>query len=339
VTTLKVNVVVACTDRKTARPAPELQLRHYREGTTEERLFRWVTALRDSESPPITVAQLYAGDHWYVARNIPATAPAHVEATIWVSSAGYGLLSLDQRIRPYSATFSSRHADSVTVRSTHGTWDEVQTWWAGLASNRKRLLGDSHPLTVTELAELHPTTPLLVAAAPQYIRAMAADLRLTRGRLKDPELLSIFSAGTRQLRELSSHLIPLHGGFQARVDGTAPPYLKGCYPSLNVRVAALAIQTAEESELRASALREHFTNIARALPPPRLFSRRRVSLADVESFIRGRLAENPYLKHSPLLREFRESGRALEQGKFKEIVARLRAESATTETADPARLR
>jgi hypothetical protein len=335
VSVLRVNVLVACTDRKTAAPTPELQLRWYREGTTDERVTRWVVALLNSSTPTVRVAELYAGDHWHVARSIPAEAPPQIKPTVWVCSAGYGLLSLDQAIHPYSATFSRGNPDTVAISKVRGASGETQAWWAGLGRNRRELFEDSQPVTLAELAEVDSSTPLLVAAAPQYVCAIAADLTEALRHLKGPDLLSIFSAGMRRYGVLSRHLIPLHGGFQARAEGVEAPYLRGSYPSLNVRAAALAIQTAELTELRSSALQEHFTQIARTLPPPRRFNRQRVPPADVEAFIWGRLAENPGLKHTPLLQEFRRSGRAFEQGRFKALVARLRAEFPATEPRSP----
>jgi hypothetical protein len=47
---------------------------------------------------------------------------------------------------------------------------------------------------------------------------------------------------------------------------------------------------------------------------------------EVRGFVRKRLGEAPESRHTRLLRELRDSGRACEQGRFKQLFMQVRAE-------------
>jgi len=74
----------------------------------------WIERLSTSEVETVLARNLYAGEHWSIVRSLEDVAAASgLEATVWICSAGYGLSGLDTRIKPYSATFASNHADTV----------------------------------------------------------------------------------------------------------------------------------------------------------------------------------------------------------------------------------
>ena len=69
-------------------------------GDTDERARDWICRLSDtSYSPLIAARDLYAGEHWMVARGLPDLAGGE-RIRLWACSAGYGLIPADALVRP-----------------------------------------------------------------------------------------------------------------------------------------------------------------------------------------------------------------------------------------------
>src|SRR5262245_42286208 len=109
------HVVVACTDRKRRLAGAPLRLGDVRGPTLKERCHAWWGAL--SRAPASLPARdLYAGDHWAIARSLPSIAQSRgFIPSLWVASAGYGLVPADLLLAPYSATFAPDSPDSIVA--------------------------------------------------------------------------------------------------------------------------------------------------------------------------------------------------------------------------------
>jgi hypothetical protein len=109
-----VNLVVTCTKKKTREPGRDLMLRHLRGASTESRAAAWLERLERHTGERLAARDLYAGDHWSIARELDGSRLGRTSRVrVWVASAGYGLLSMDNPLQPYSATFAVNHPDSV----------------------------------------------------------------------------------------------------------------------------------------------------------------------------------------------------------------------------------
>src|SRR5439155_924306 len=76
----------------------------------------------------VPALDLYGGEHWQVARSLPAHGvEGGREVKLWVSSAGYGLVPAEAPLRPYAATFSSAQADSVLRPGA--PMSDLTVWW------------------------------------------------------------------------------------------------------------------------------------------------------------------------------------------------------------------
>jgi len=130
-----VNIVVTCTKQKTLETPDGLQLRNLKGKTVSDRAHRWARVLQKSREPQVAARDLYAGDHWAVAKDLPACGTASREIRVWVISAGYGLVSLDQTMCPYSATFSNPHPDSVILAERdESSSSQKAAWWNSIAA-------------------------------------------------------------------------------------------------------------------------------------------------------------------------------------------------------------
>ena len=297
----RVHLIVACANRKT-QPVPEpLRLRHITASSpTGERAARWIDQLERSTEPTVPARQLYAGEHWQVVRSLePTAAAAGLDASLWVCSAGYGLVSADAPLRPYAATFATGHVDSVSADSHNRS-----RWWASLADWKGPV--PNAPRTLRDLARSQPPAIFLVALSSAYLAASTNDLLGLADELVSPEHLTIISTGTSG-GPLARHLAPASAQLQ--------PMLGGTRQSLNARILAYLLR-----QHAAALTRTHIQRVLGGLlakaPPLARYQRAPRSDQQVRMFIRRRLSSEPQVTASRLLREFRDLGHACEQGRF-----------------------
>jgi hypothetical protein len=309
------NVVVTCTKRKRHPAAPDLQLRSVSAGSPEHRAEAWIERIRHHAASRVAAAELYAGDHWSIARSLPTIAREQdQDIRLWVSSAGYGLIPVEAPVAPYSATFSPSHPDSVLngwrgvpASETFARWWSALSRWDGPESRA--------PRSLLEVARLYPEEPLLVVASTPYLQAMREDLVEAVAELKTWELLSIVSAGTDRLQDLERHLLAFDARLQTK--------LGGGLMSLNIRVARDFFR--HGWPLVHPELAGRLQELHDGLPHFERPRRERLTDEQVRGFIRAALGQNPSLTWSSLLHELRRSHQlACEQKRFKRLYGEVR---------------
>jgi hypothetical protein len=274
---------------------------------------------------------LYLGDHWAVVRELPVLARcAKVSASLWVASAGYGLVPESGFLRSYSATFAVGQADTVfpaSAATSKARSAYAQAWWAALGQlslpSRARSSGSGRnppgARSVLELARLDPHARILVVASPDYVAAMAVDLVAAAAELASPDHLIVVSGRDRfATSALARHIVPSDARLQAKVGGAMP--------SLHARVARKIVKEAPRWELSASSLRERYTRLLETCPAPKRYKRHKLTDGEVRAFILGVLRrEGATATASASLRALRGSGRACEQHRFKDLFHSLKA--------------
>lgn len=292
-----VNVVVTCTKRKTQLVPERLKVQSLRKGTCRDRIRDWLGRLKESKVQPVPVSDLYAGDHWCVVRDILHREWSGFRVRMWVVSAGCGVVPLTQSLKPYSATFSADHPDSVVTADV-----QASEWWASLTNRRQ------NPLR--KVAEMFPDSPMLVAASATYLRAVRQDIVDSAGALESPELLSIISAGTRSLAGLDDHLLPC--------DARMKTCVGGALRSLNVRVLRKLLVETEHDLPVFSALKNRLEPLLAQQPEFTRFDRRKMTDDEVKRYIAsGR--RKTRLSRSRLLRDFRDQGFACSERRFRKL--------------------
>ncbi len=303
----EVLVLVTCTNRKTARPSAALMLRAVPGRNPAARADAWVRRLQAARNHYLPAASLYSGDHWHVARSVQQSAASDGHrVSVWVCSAGYGLIPLHAEIVPYAATFSPNHPDSVTRGVDNGGASAARrTWWETLAAWSGPASGE--PRTIEDLVSGQKRSSLLVAASPHYLDAITDDLERAAGVL-GPGRLAIFSAGADGHPSLGSYLIPCDARLQTA--------LGGALSSLNARCVRYAIQNLDENGSDLTGLPSLFSRLLRKQPPRESAQRTPLSDEEVSAFIRDALAADPAVRPTPLLRRLRGTSRACEQSRF-----------------------
>lgn len=305
------NIVVTCTKRKRRSPKEPLRFRNIVKNSIEEGFDAWMQNLNETEDSTLPTRELYAGDHWTVVSSLEQVAASGgFRAAIWVCSAGYGLLHLDTLIKPYSATFSSSHPDTV-CRWSDGKYRHSykRVWWEFLS----RWSGPetTTPRSIARLAATNPTNPLMVVASRDYMEGLLDDCREARDALDDPNLLSIVSAGSRDLPGLNPNLIPSDVSLRGLVGGSVRAF--------NIRYTRRILSEMDYEELRAPVLHRKCSEIAAQSPRIPAIARVKTSDEEVWRFIWTSLGQHGLTSHTGLLRRFRDSGRACSQNRFSRI--------------------
>jgi hypothetical protein len=311
-----VNLVVSCSNRKRYETAPGLAAGALESGGVQRRLRAWGKRLNDARVDRHPAEDVYMGEHWSVARNIPAEAKEFGwSVRLWICSAGYGLIRPSTKIRAYQATFARGTEDFVAP----GTDDQepIQAWWAG-ACAFDLLEEESFPRSLAALAQAYPRTPLVVALSADYLNAIEQDLRGVLEYSYFERQLSIISCGMRANHpHWKDNLLPCDGRLSASLGGT--------FTSLNTRIARFLLRSSATSESTV----EHFRGLVRSIEgrtKPQL-SRVAQSDREIEKFIQERLMETPPASKTRLLEQFRAAGKACEQKRFGELYQRLRWEA------------
>ena len=305
------NIVVTCTKRKRRSPRDPLRFRHIAKNSVEDGFSAWVDSINGTEDGTLPARELYAGDHWTVACSLEQVAASSgFRAAIWVCSAGYGLLHMDSLIKPYSATFSSSHPDTVCRwgdgkyrRNNKQMWWELLSQWPGPDTVA--------PRSIAGLAAAYPSDPLMVVASRDYMEGILADCREARNALEDPSLLSIVSAGSKDLPGLSANLIPSNVSSRGLVGGSVRAF--------NIRFTRKFLEEMDYQDLRAPMLHRKGNELAARSPGLPTISRSKTSEGDVWKFIWMSLEQDGLTGKTGLLRSFRDSGRACSQNRFSRI--------------------
>jgi hypothetical protein len=293
-----VRIVVTCTQRKTRSVPARLKLRTITALRTSTRLKSWAQRLSEPTVDATSALELYAGEHWDIARRMASTKYSKAPSReLWVCSAGYGLIPVEAAIVPYSATFSVGTPDSIPDGP-----EGAARWWAALADWRGPVRA---PRSLEELVASDPTARLVLVLSAAYLSACRDDIMQAVAGLEDPKLLSIISAGTKGDKELQQFLLP--------VDARLQYALGGSRQALNVRAAdhLLAAGHCDHHDMS-----EALSRLLSRQPPLRRYNRHRATDEEVRAFIREALRTNGWATHTRLLREFRSSQRACEQARF-----------------------
>ncbi|GAA0426008.1 hypothetical protein Acor_54620 [Acrocarpospora corrugata] len=289
------HLVVTCANRKRHAIPVDLHLRAVTQRRPAARFAAWTARLDDSDSGRYSAVDLYAGEHWQIARALTQT-PAAKTAQLWIASAGYGLIPADAAICAYAATFSVPASDAVgvSVSEVADWWHRLSTW-AGPAPDQ--------PRSFAALAARDPDATVIAVLSAAYQRACGDDL-LAAADLLDSDALSVVgpSNGHPLLVDM---LVPVTATLQHTVGGSLQ--------ALNVRTTQYLLE--HGAGTRRTALRYAAAAAAPDNPPTPRATGQRMSDAELVAYIHG----HAHNSATQLLRQLRDTGRSCEQRRFAQL--------------------
>lgn len=294
-----VHVVVTCANRKSLPIPFHLQLGEVPGSSAIERVRKWIARLADTGSAlQVPAFELYAGEHWSVARRFTDHARPGEEIRLWACSAGYGLIPAEARIMPYHATLTPRQADSVP--------GDVASWWTWLSEWPGPT--PEYPRSIRALVASDPTAVFMFVLSKNYLRACGDDIAAGSEHIADRNQLLIVSAGARLQGDLAAFAVPADARLQARFSGTRR--------ALNARIGGYLLSAGIRGKNEATA------DLARLLaaqsPIPR-YDHKKQTDREILDLIAQRLSQTPMTSANRLLREFRDAGLACEQHRFSRL--------------------
>jgi hypothetical protein len=298
-----IHVIVTCSNQMSLPIPGRLQLGQVSGNSATVRAHRWIARLSQTKNALQTPARdLFAGEHWSVARKFPTLHRPGEDIHEWVCSAGYGLIPVDAPIMPYHATLTPGQADSVP--GVAASWWSALSDWQGPTPDR--------PRSIRALVAADSTALFMFVLSKSYLRACGVDITAATAYIKDPNRLFIVSAGTKPRGDLAAFLVPADARLQAQLGGTRR--------ALNARIGSHLLSTGVRSRDEAAG---HLERLLAVQPPIPRYSREEQSDDEILGFIAGRLAQAPGTSASQLLREFRDAGLACEQHRFTRLYRTL----------------
>jgi hypothetical protein len=306
--TTDLHVVLSCTHRKRVPPNSTFpRLRDVPADDVDQRASTWIDRVR--VEPAVAEAKhLYAGEYWQAGLDLAATASRYFRTTVWVLSAGLGLIRATDPVPAYGATLANGHPDSVVPTGGHASSADVRrAWWTALAA-WPGPGGTDGVRTVTELAVRDPLAAIVVCAGRHYLAAVGADLHdayMAIGRL--PRLL-VYGSGAP-----ATGLEPVW----VRVPGRLRMVLGGSMASTSLRAARATVEAhGPAGHLDAPRARSSVESLLNAAAPLPRFDRERLDDRTVTEWIKSDVAAHAGATKSAALRRFRSDGMACEQSRF-----------------------
>lgn len=301
-------ILTACTMRKRFSPDPALIAASLLKGSLQSVGKDWRN--RVAEAVGIAEAKnVYAGRGMMEAKK----AAAEAEATLFIASAGLGLVEESDVIPSYDLTVTKGLPSSIMSKLPRGTTEEG--WWGEIAMR--------DGVARFEALLSRDQGPLLVALPVSYLKMLGGFLKalsaFKEGRLR------VFTGS--ETYEIDPRLKPYHMPYDRRLDGGPAPGTLGDFAQRALRhfvTGILPVSPTEDAEA-------HSQQVALAQSGwERPASKAGIRLDDDELLKTIRTEwDSVQGRSTQLLRKLRdELGIACEQGRFARLAARVRDERA-----------
>lgn len=305
---MKITVVTNCTSRKALAAAPALRARSLSKGTLKSLAKEWKRRL-DASEDRVPASQLYQGRAFQEARNAARLA----ETSLYIISAGLGLIQETDSVPAYSLTAALESPDAICSRVDAAFEFRVEDWWREL-----RVVGVARQ-TLAACIRRSPDHFFVLAVSPIYLDLVAGDLLDA-----DPtDLERVRIVGPRRETDIPEALRPFHMPYDDRLNGTSSP-IKGTESDFPQRAALHFVELALASRRRTSDA--HKALVREALqdwPRRRVLTRKRLPEAALRRAIDSVLRECND-QWSRALRNLRDQRKiACEQKRFKRICDEL----------------
>jgi hypothetical protein len=158
---MRVALISSCTSRKKVDPPRHLCARTLSTGPLTEIANEWVTRL-SLVTPTVLAKDFYCG------RAFSEAVIAADGQSLYVVSAGLGLVRANDAVQPYSLTVSGRDRDNVITKARHSC--SPADWWTALS----RALDDERPLS--RLMSSNIADVFVLALPRTYMELVVDDL-------------------------------------------------------------------------------------------------------------------------------------------------------------------
>lgn len=306
-----VAVITTCTSRKMHATARCLDLSVVSSGGIEDVLSQWCQTAISTAADRFPAREVYRGRSFLEARR----AAEAVAGRLYIVSAGFGFLGLDESIPLYDLTITGNGASNVK-KKVEGKFLERE-WWAGV---NRHIRGDETP--ISNMVKRSPSKVFVFALSSPYYRLIEGDiLAIPRPRRVGLRLLGL---GLNKVvdRELSEYVLP----YDERFDGPDSP-IRGTRGNFAQRAArhfvselvARGVADLEEQKRRIVRWQSKW----RAPGRPK---RERMGDEEILAFLRKTAKKVSSGGYTRMLRTFRDMGYCCEQKRFAALYRKATAD-------------
>ncbi|MDQ8206857.1 hypothetical protein QEH52_05015 [Coraliomargarita sp. SDUM461003] len=305
-------IIASCSQQKKRTEGKCVMMHTIKATTGEGRLNAWTKLVQSSdwETP---ADEMYLGQYWSVIREIIiALGQKGARHQLLIASAGLGLLSHDDKIPNYAATFQSGATDDICSPLTLPLKRRgiVRNWWKQINQN----LSAKKRLTFLNQAITSETRTVVCLLSSLYLEALKGEIQSIQKLRPDIQFL-IFTTDKDPARRNLKGWIPIESDLLQKLGGSRV--------SLSARMALEYLRSKRSTaSITTSDCRSFFQKRCQQHGSKITFDRKPATDDQAKKFIIKEI-ENGATSYSPTLRAFRDAGFACEmkrfRGLFKEV--------------------
>lgn len=127
----KINLILTCSSNKSIKADPSLSLKTFKKEEIELLSKKWILNLQNPNLPSLPALDMYSGNYWNVVKKL--NSHPNVEK-IWVISAGYGVININDKIHSYNIGFKDKSLNSLKLNLKNPPPKPLSDWWRIITS-------------------------------------------------------------------------------------------------------------------------------------------------------------------------------------------------------------
>jgi hypothetical protein len=234
-------IISTCSSLKRFPIPVGCELEGYKQKPHEQVLSAWLETIQDTKWLKYSAENLYIGSHWKeIMECVKIGQGLGFSPELWVVSAGWGLVSSDFNMTPYSATFSpgENSIHNLDWPKEFSIKDRSRHWWNQINKNRELDFPQSLPNLFSSFEDISNVRFLIILSKDYYLPLELEIIELISAGAE----VMIISCGIYSEIEtvnplIRDHVLPLNTKFKL-----ADSYLKKNCHVLNARLATWIIR-------------------------------------------------------------------------------------------------
>lgn len=125
-----INIISSCTNGKKHPPLKKLKIANIESSLyLDDIIDIWSSNISNLDEPIYEASQLYKGSTWQTTLKTHKVLSTNFNSSLYVASAGYGLIHAQTKISSYDCTFSSSTINSISKFAVHKNQNANVLWW------------------------------------------------------------------------------------------------------------------------------------------------------------------------------------------------------------------
>lgn len=159
----KINIILTCSSNKKLEAPPFLSLKNYKKENVKKLSKSWMDNIINNSSSTLPAIKMYKGVYWEVVKKLYNNPKVN---KIWVISAGYGLINVNDNISSYNIGFKDKSLNSIKLNTLNPSKNVFSEWWDNITN-----------ITQNKIFQLYdPNEIYIIYASYDYMKAIKNDI-------------------------------------------------------------------------------------------------------------------------------------------------------------------